>query len=81
MFRRYWNAAVVCPGPETEQLAAWCDELDLHIVMGVIERDSGTLYCTTLIFVPGRGIGGQAHQQAYACLGRLPTYVIDLNQR
>src|SRR6266699_5865674 len=56
LFRRYWNAAVVCPGPETEQLAAWCDELDLHIVMGVIERDSGTLYCTTLIFVPGRGL-------------------------
>lgn len=56
LFRRYWNAAVVCPGPETEQLAAWCDELDLHIVIGVIERDSGTLYCTTLIFVPSRGL-------------------------
>src|SRR5947209_13663384 len=56
LFQRYWNAAVVCPGPETEQLAAWCDELDLHIVMGVIERDSGTLYCT----IPRQGIGGQA---------------------
>ncbi|MGC2325022.1 MAG: nitrilase-related carbon-nitrogen hydrolase, partial [Terriglobales bacterium] len=22
LFRRYWDAAVVCPGPETEQIAA-----------------------------------------------------------
>jgi nitrilase len=56
LFRRYWNTAVVCPGWETEQLAAWSDELNLHIVIGVIERDGGTLYCTTLIFVPGKGL-------------------------
>ena len=24
--------------------------------MGVVERDSGTLYCSTLIFVPGKGL-------------------------
>src|ERR1700740_1414233 len=53
LFRRYYDAAIVCPGPETEQLATWSDELDLHMVMGVIERDRGTLYCTTLIFIPG----------------------------
>jgi len=56
LFRRYWDAAVVCPGPETEQIAAWTDELDLHIVIGAIERDQGTLYCSTLIFVPGHGL-------------------------
>jgi nitrilase len=52
LFRRYWSGAIVCPGPETEQLAAWSDELNLHIVMGAVERDRGTLYCTTLVFVP-----------------------------
>jgi nitrilase len=31
----------------------------LHVVIGVIERDGGTLYCTTLIFVPGRGLMGK----------------------
>jgi len=56
LFRRYWNAAVVCPGPETEQIAAWSSDLDLHLVLGVIERDQGTLYCSTLIFVPGNGL-------------------------
>jgi hypothetical protein len=40
-------------GLKTEQLANWCDELDLHIVIGVIERDGGTLYCTTLKSVVG----------------------------
>ena len=56
LFRRYWDAAILCPGPETEQIAAWADELDLHIVIGVIERGQGTLYCSTLIFVPGNGL-------------------------
>ena len=56
LFRRYWDAAIVCPGPETEELATWSDELELHVVIGVIERDNGTLYCSTLIFVPGSGL-------------------------
>jgi len=56
LFRRYWDSAVVCPGPETEQIAAWTDELDLHVVIGAIERDHGTLYCSTFIFVPHHGL-------------------------
>ena len=30
--------------------------MELHIVIGAIERDKGTLYCSTLIFVPGIGL-------------------------
>ncbi len=56
LFRRYYDAAIVCPGPETEQLAAWADHFGLHFVIGVIERDHGTLYCATLLFVPGCGL-------------------------
>ncbi len=56
LFRRYYDSAIVCPGAETEQLAAWAEEFGLHLVIGVIERDGGTLYCTTLTFVPGRGL-------------------------
>ena len=56
LFRRYWDTAILCPGPETEQIAAWSDELDLHVVIGVIEQEQGTLYCCTLIFVPGAGL-------------------------
>src|SRR5689334_5876732 len=31
LFRRYWDSSIVCPGSETEQLAAWSDKLNLHI--------------------------------------------------
>ena len=51
-FLRYSNAAIRVPGPETERIAALSEELNLHIVSGVIERDHGTLYCTSVIFSP-----------------------------
>ena len=52
MFLRYFKGAVACPGVETEMLAEWARRLRLHIVIGVIERDGGTLYCTSLLFSP-----------------------------
>ncbi len=55
-FLRYSNAAIRVPGPETENIAGWAKELALHIVTGVIERDLGTLYCTSLIFSPDAGL-------------------------
>ncbi len=55
-FLRYSNAAISVPGPETEQIAGWAKMLNLHIVTGVIERDRGTLYCTSLIFSPDAGL-------------------------
>ncbi len=56
LFLRYSNAAIRVPGPETERIAAWASEFNLHIVTGVIERDGGTLYCTSLIFSPDSGL-------------------------
>jgi nitrilase len=58
-FLRYTRAAVRVPGPETERLAALCAELNLHLVLGVIERDGGTLYCTALLFTPDRGLAAK----------------------
>ena len=48
-FRRH-SRAVQCPGPETETLASWATELGLQIVIGVVERTGGTLYCSSLLF-------------------------------
>jgi nitrilase len=56
LFRRYFDAAIDCPGPETEALAALAAELNLHIVLGIVERELGTLYCTSLLFTPQRGL-------------------------
>ena len=57
MFVRYFKGAVECPGVETEMLAEWAKRLGLHIVIGVIERAGGTLYCTSLLFSPDGLVG------------------------
>jgi nitrilase len=59
MFARYFKGAVVCPGAETEMLAEWARRFGLHIVIGVVERDGGTLYCSGLLFSPEGGLVGK----------------------
>ena len=49
-FRRYFESAIPVPGPECELIAGIAVENRLEIVVGVIERDGGTLYCTALTF-------------------------------
>ncbi len=49
-FLRYWESAVEVPGEATDILGRAAKEHGLHLVIGVIERDGGTLYCTALIF-------------------------------
>jgi nitrilase len=57
-FRRYFESAVDVPGPETEALAIAAGRHRVFLVMGVIEREIGTLYCTALFFSPdGRMLG------------------------
>jgi len=50
LFRRYHESAIDVPGPATEAIGAACREHGLTLVIGVIERDGGTLYCTALYF-------------------------------
>lgn len=49
-FRRYWESSLDVPGPHTEQLGEIARECAMQLVIGVIERDGGTLYCTVLFF-------------------------------
>jgi nitrilase len=49
-FRRYWEAAIDVPGAETAVLGKMAASHRLNVVIGVIERESGTLYCTALFF-------------------------------
>lgn len=51
-FRLYWESAIDVPGPSTERLAQMARDNNIHLVIGVIERDGGTLYCTVLFFAP-----------------------------
>ncbi len=57
-YRRYWESAVDVPGPAVDMLGEIAAQSQVHLVMGVIERDGGTLYCTVLFFAPdGRYLG------------------------
>ena len=49
-FRRYFESAINVPGPETDRMAKLAKKHGTDIVVGVIERDGGTLYCTALCF-------------------------------
>ena len=53
-FRRYFENAISIPGPETAALGGACREHGMQLVIGVIERDGGTLYCT-VIFIDASG--------------------------
>jgi nitrilase len=56
-FRRYWESAVDVPGPAVERLENLARTADLHLVVGVIEREGGTLYCTALFLSPDGYLG------------------------
>lgn len=56
-FRLYSAGAITVPGPETETIVGACRTHGLHAVVGVIERDGGTLYCTSLYFGPAGLLG------------------------
>jgi nitrilase len=56
-FRRYWESSIDVPGREVDELASLATELGVHLVIGVIERDGGTLYCTALFLGPGGYMG------------------------
>lgn len=51
-FRRYWESAIDLPGPESDLIGASAEAHGVHLVVGVIERDRGTLYCTAAFFGP-----------------------------
>ena len=71
MFRRYYESAVEVPGPVTERLAELAASLGIHLVIGAIERDGGTLYCTALFFGPEAGLLGKHRKLVPTAVERL----------
>ena len=47
-FLRYWESSVDVPGPAVDHLSRTARKSGIHLVVGVVERDSGTLYCAVL---------------------------------
>jgi nitrilase len=58
-FRRYYEAAIDLDGEAVGIIAAATAETGLFAVVGCIERDGGTLYCTALFFDGAKGLIGK----------------------
>ncbi|MBN2124730.1 MAG: carbon-nitrogen hydrolase family protein [Deltaproteobacteria bacterium] len=70
-FERYWTSAINVPGPETDRLAAAARENNIHVVIGVIEREGGTLYCAALFFSPDGCLLGKHRKLMPTAMERL----------
>ena len=51
-YLRYWDSAVDVPGPAVDRIGAIARQYRVYLVIGVIERSAGTMYCTVLFFDP-----------------------------
>jgi nitrilase len=71
MFRRYFESAVDVPGPAVDALGSIAREHAVFLVIGVIERDGGTLYCTVLFFDPLGALLGKHRKLMPTAMERL----------
>ena len=55
-FRRYFESAIDIPGQALKALGAAAKESRVYLVIGVIEREIGTLYCTVCFFSPAENL-------------------------
>jgi nitrilase len=58
-FRVYYESAMEVPGPCCDVLGGLAREHAADLVIGVVERDGGTLYCTVLFFAPDGSLRGK----------------------
>ena len=58
-FKDYHDRAIDLTGPEVDLLAEATAETGMFVVIGCIERDGGTLYCTVLFFDGEKGLIGK----------------------
>jgi nitrilase len=58
-FARYWRSALDVPGDIVAQLGEVAARHRLVLVIGVIERDRGTLYCSVLFFAEDGALIGK----------------------
>jgi nitrilase len=63
VWQRYWSSAVTVPGPEVDRMAEAARKADVHLCVGVVERDAsfggGTLFCTLLYLGPDGSVVGK----------------------
>ena len=71
LFRRYFEGALDVPGPGAARLGEVARAHGIWLVIGVIERDGGTLYCTALFFAPDGRLAGKHRKLMPTAMERL----------
>lgn len=70
-FRRYFDSAIGVPSPATARLGEAARVHAMWLVIGVIERGGGTLYCTVLFFAPDGTLAAKHRKLMPTALERL----------
>ena len=59
LFRLYLEGAIELQGPEFDKLSAVARQNRIYLVIGVLERDGSTIYCTVLFFAADGSLLGK----------------------
>jgi nitrilase len=70
-FRRLFDSAIEVPGPATELIGSAANDHGVHLVVGVVERKGGTLYCAALMFGPDGQMRGKHRKLMPTALERV----------
>ena len=70
-FRRYYESALALNSDECRRLGAAARKAAAYLVIGVIEKDGGTLYCTVLFFGPDGALLGKHRKTMPTAMERL----------
>jgi nitrilase len=70
-FRLYLESAIEVPGVHTRRLGEAAAAHHAHVVIGVIERDGGTCYCTVLFIGPDGALLGKHRKLMPTALERM----------
>jgi nitrilase len=70
-FRLQLESAIEVPGPQSQRLGEAAAAHGVYVVIGVIERESGTCYCTALFFAPDGRLHGKHRKLMPTALERM----------
>jgi nitrilase len=70
-FRRYYESSIAVDSPEMAKLSKVIKSVGSDIIIGVIERDGGTLYCSTFFFDAKGNFRGKHRKLMPTALERL----------
>jgi predicted amidohydrolase len=70
-FLRYHSAAIDIPSPAISRMESISKDTGVFLVVGVVERDGGTLYCTVVFIDPQKGYLGKHRKLVPTAMERL----------